>query len=73
MTPRPPWRNPPGDIGSWQAGQSLFIYGEKLKPGNQITGPAVILRPDTTILVEDTDKPRTDPYLNLIITVGQYE
>jgi N-methylhydantoinase A len=48
-----------------------FYLAEKLKPGNQIPGPAVILRPDTTILVEAPDYVRIDPFLNLIITVGQ--
>ena len=47
-----------------------YYHGEKLKPGNQIIGPAVVLRPDTTILIESPDQAEIDPYLNLIITVA---
>ena len=50
-----------------------FYDGEKLIPGNQIHGPAVVLRPDTTILLERTDQASVDPYLNLTITVGSHD
>ncbi len=48
-----------------------FYHGEKLNPGNRIKGPAVVLRPDTTILIEPPDSAEIDTFLNLIITVGQ--
>ncbi len=59
----------PVTLASGQA-QTPFYAGDKLLPGNQITGPAVILRPDTTILVEAADTAEVDAYLNLVITVG---
>lgn len=45
--------------------------GEALRPDNQIQGPALVLRSDTTILLGDGDKALVDPYLNLLITVGR--
>lgn len=50
--------------------ETPFYDGVKLKPGNQIPGPAVVLRPDTTILVETGDRALVDAYHNLFITVG---
>ena len=47
-----------------------FYDGDQLQPGNQIPGPAVVLRTDTTILIEAQDKAEMDATLNLIITVG---
>jgi N-methylhydantoinase A len=48
-----------------------FYDGEKLQPGNLIPGPALVIRPDTTILIETQDQVRVDPFLNLIISVGK--
>jgi len=50
--------------------QTPFYAGEKLPPGSKISGPALILRTDTTILLESNDRAEVDPYLNLVITVG---
>jgi N-methylhydantoinase A len=50
--------------------ETPFYNGEKLLPGNQISGPAVVLRPDTTILIEAGDIAVVDAYLSLIIKVG---
>ena len=47
-----------------------FYHGETLKHGNMITGPAIILRNDTTILLSQTDKASVDPFNNLIIEIG---
>jgi N-methylhydantoinase A len=47
---------------------SLPIYqGEKLTHGNQIKGPALIIRSDTTILIPPNDLATVDPYENLLI------
>jgi N-methylhydantoinase A len=46
-----------------------FYLAEKLLPGNQVIGPAVILRRDTTILLGAGDEARVDSYLNLRIQV----
>ena len=45
--------------------------GSLLEPGNRIPGPAIVIRPDTTILLEAQDHARVDPYLNLVITIGE--
>jgi N-methylhydantoinase A len=47
-----------------------FFQGESLLPGNLILGPAVIVRPDTTILLRQGDRAKVDGYLNIWITVG---
>ncbi len=47
-----------------------FYRGELLQPGNQLTGPAVVVRSDTTILLGPTDSAEVDGYGNLIIEVG---
>jgi len=47
-----------------------FYYGEELQPGNQLPGPAVVVRDDTTILIPATDSARVDQFNNLIIYVG---
>jgi len=47
---------------------SLPIYqGEKLTHGNQIKGPALIIRSDTSILIPPNDLATVDPYENLLI------
>ncbi len=47
-----------------------FYQGEVLLPGNQIQGPAIVVRNDTTILIGQGDTARVDPYLNLILEIG---
>jgi N-methylhydantoinase A len=46
-----------------------FYHGESLNYGNRITGPAVVLRSDTTILIGQTDNAHVDPFNNLIIEI----
>jgi len=49
----------------------LPLYrGERLSPGNQITGPALVVRADTTILIGPSDHAHVDPYGNLLIAIG---
>lgn len=50
-----------------------FYNGEKLIPGNFVKGPAIIVRQDTTILIEEKDSADVDEYKNLIITVTPLE
>lgn len=45
--------------------------GEHLAPGHHISGPAIVVRKDTTILIAETDTATIDQYLNLIVTVGR--
>jgi N-methylhydantoinase A len=48
-----------------------FYLAESLRPGNRLSGPVVVVRADTTILLEPTDQAEVDVYSNLIIQVGQ--
>jgi N-methylhydantoinase A len=48
-----------------------FYLGKALQPGQQITGPAVIAQPDTTVFMGVGDSLRVDNYLNFIIEVGR--
>jgi N-methylhydantoinase A len=47
-----------------------FYQGESLLPGNLILGPAVIVRPDTTVLLSPGDRAGVDGFLNICISVG---
>ncbi len=47
-----------------------FYRGESLHPNNQIPGPAVVVRSDTTVLIGRTDHAEVDEYGNILITVG---
>jgi N-methylhydantoinase A len=47
-----------------------FYRGENLQPGNQIQGPAIVMRNDTTILIGKQDRASVDPFLNLILGIG---
>ena len=50
-----------------------FYHGEKLEPGNVINGPAVVIRKDTTILLESGDLGKVDRYDNIIIDVHEVD
>ncbi|MCS7011165.1 MAG: hydantoinase/oxoprolinase family protein, partial [Anaerolineales bacterium] len=43
---------------------------EALRPGNRLTGPAVIVRADTTVLLGPSDCAVVDEFANLLIEVG---
>lgn len=47
-----------------------FFRGDDLRPENQITGPAVVVRSDTTIIIGPYDNAVVDPLNNLHIQVG---
>jgi N-methylhydantoinase A len=42
---------------------------EKLKPGNLVHGPALIIRLDTTIFLENLSQAIVDPFMNLQISI----
>ncbi|MBN1993865.1 MAG: hydantoinase/oxoprolinase family protein [Anaerolineae bacterium] len=46
-----------------------FFDGQRLQPGCQFSGPAVIIHPDTTIFIEAGDEAVMDEHKNLIINV----
>ena len=49
----------------------LPLYrGERLNAGNQIPGPALVVRADTTVLIGPNDHAHVDPYGNLLIKIG---
>jgi N-methylhydantoinase A len=56
----------PDDV--WQ--DVRFYRGEKLSPGNQVSGPAIVVRDDTTIYLGSADSAVVDGYLNLIVKIG---
>ena len=47
-----------------------FYQGEQLQPGQQISGPAVITQPDTTVFIDTSDELKVDQYRNLIVDVN---
>jgi len=47
-----------------------FYQHDLLQPGNQISGPAITIRPDTTIMIGDQDTLDVDEYQNLIVHIG---
>jgi N-methylhydantoinase A len=48
-----------------------FFRAEALRPGNLLTGPAIIVRADTTVLIGSGDKVRVDGFRNLVIEIAQ--
>lgn len=50
--------------------ESIPCYlGERLLPGNQLTGPALILRSDTVILLPEGTHASVDGFLNVILSI----
>jgi N-methylhydantoinase A/oxoprolinase/acetone carboxylase beta subunit len=47
-----------------------FYRAEALQPGNQLDGPAVVVRADTTILILPGATARVDEFANLLIQVS---
>lgn len=47
-----------------------FYLGQQLQPGQQLSGPAVITQPDTTVFIGPADRLQVDAYRNLIIEVA---
>jgi N-methylhydantoinase A len=47
-----------------------FYRWELLKPGNRLSGPALVVRADTTILIDTLDTAEVDDFGNLLIQVG---
>jgi len=44
-----------------------FYRGDDLRPGHELRGPAVVVRPDTTVLLEPGDSGRVDRFGNLVL------
>jgi N-methylhydantoinase A len=48
-----------------------FYMGERLRPGNALAGPAVVVAKDTTVFLSPADRATMDAHRNLIVTVGE--
>jgi N-methylhydantoinase A len=53
--------------------QVPFYRGERLRPGQVMTGPAVVVQKDTTIFLSRGDRARVDGRYNLVVEVGKGE
>jgi N-methylhydantoinase A/oxoprolinase/acetone carboxylase beta subunit len=51
--------------------QVPFYLGERLRPGNAVTGPSIIAQPDTTVFLGPGDRAGVDGRCNLVIEVGR--
>ena len=50
--------------------QARVYAAERLRPGNELTGPALVEAEDTTVLVHPGQRLWVDGFLNLRIEVG---
>ena len=63
------WENRPVVLSSGR--QSVPHYwGNRLRPGHKISGPAIIMLEDTTVCLDITDNATIDAYSNILIDVG---
>jgi N-methylhydantoinase A len=59
-------------IGTEIQWSEVPVYnGEQLRPGNEFTGPAIVIRPDTTIWIGPTDACLVDSFKNLSLSIGE--
>ena len=52
--------------------QVPFYLGKRLRPGNAVTGPAIIAQPDTTVFLGPGDEATVDGRYNLVIEVNTF-
>src|SRR5262245_22357605 len=57
------------ELGDFEA--TPVFWGERLRPGNVVPGPAIVQVPDTTIVVHPFQTARLDPYGNVLIDLGR--
>jgi N-methylhydantoinase A len=58
-------------FGEREAGLIPFYSGERLKPGNELVGPTIVVYEDTTVFLAEGDRGEVDENLNLVIDVGK--
>jgi hypothetical protein len=46
------------------------FWGNRLSPGHQVFGPAILVLDDTTVYLGSDDRATIDAYSNIIIDVG---
>lgn len=54
-----------------EVAQVPFYRGERLRPGNAVAGPAVVVQPDTTLFLSHGDHAKVDRFFNLVVEVGR--
>ncbi len=54
----------------WSHHQVRIFDAETLRPGHEVTGPALVVFPDTTVLLPSGDRASMDPYRNLVVQLG---
>jgi N-methylhydantoinase A/oxoprolinase/acetone carboxylase beta subunit len=45
-------------------------WGNRLRPGHHVPGPAILVLDDTTVYLGPDDQATIDAYLNILIDVG---
>jgi N-methylhydantoinase A len=50
--------------------QVQIVDGAALRPGHEVTGPALVVYPDTTLLLPSGDRATMDAYRNLVVLIG---
>ena len=63
------WEDRPVVLGH-RIQQIPHYRGNRLQPGHEISGPAVLVLDDTTVFLEAKDQAQIDVYSNIIIDVG---
>lgn len=64
-------RTQPVIIGTDDKWQDIRFYqGEKLSPGDQLSGPAIVAREDTSVYLSPVDSAMVDGFFNLVVKVG---
>ncbi len=48
-------------------------WGNRLRPGHEVAGPAIIVLDDTTVYLGSTDQATIDMYSNILLDVGVYD
>jgi N-methylhydantoinase A len=56
------------ELGDFEA--TPVFWGERLRPGNVVPGPAIVQVPDTTIVVHPFETARLDAYGNVLVELG---
>ena len=45
-------------------------WGNRLRPGHKVSGPAIVVLDDTTVYLTPHDHARIDAYSNILIDIG---
>jgi len=53
--------------------ETSFYAGEALRPGQIVSGPAVVTYADTTVLIAEGDAATVDSWRNLVLEIAASE